>query len=94
MPTFEYQALETQGKRVKGLISADSARAARKELRLRQLTPLKLQEAREKKDSRFTFLERSALSGSDLLLITRQWAMMIGAGTPVEEALQATATLH
>lgn len=92
MPTFEYQALETQGKRVKGLISADSARAARKELRLRQLTPLKLQEAREKKDSRFTFLERSALSGSDLLLITRQWAMMIGAGTPVEEALQATAT--
>ena len=29
---------------------------------------------------------------SDLLLITRQWAMMIGSGTPVEETVQATAT--
>lgn len=92
MPTFEYQALEAQGKKVKGLISADSARAARKELRVRQLTPVTIQEAKEKKASSFSFIETSALSGADLLLTTRQWAMMIGSGTPVEEALQATAS--
>ncbi len=92
MPTFEYQALEAKGKRVKGLISADSARAARKELRVRQLTPVKIHEAKEKSESRLSVFQSSPFSGSDLLLITRQWAMMIGSGTPVEEALQATAS--
>lgn len=92
MPTFEYQALNSKGKREKGLISADSARAARKELRVRQLTPVKLNETKEKKTSQFAAFQPSPVSKSELLLITRQWAMMIGAGTPVEEALQATAT--
>ena len=92
MPTFEYVALAPTGKREKGVIAADSARAARRELRVRQLTPIKLGEAKEKPSSRFTAFERSALSSSDLLLIARQWAMMIGSGTPVEEAIQASAT--
>ena len=92
MPTFEYVALGTDGKREKGLISADSARGARKELRVRQLTPVKLQEAKEKVAGRFDVFQSSPLSKSDLLLVTRQWAMMIGAGSPVEEALQATAS--
>lgn len=92
MPTFEYVALGTDGKREKGLISADSARGARKELRVRQLTPVKLQETKEKAAGRFDVFQTSPLSKSDLLLITRQWAMMIGAGSPVEEALQATAS--
>ncbi len=92
MATFEYQALTAAGKKEKGLISADSARAARKELRVRQLTPLNLQETREKGEGRLAALVPSGVSQSDLLLLTRQWAMMIGAGSPVEETLQATAS--
>lgn len=92
MPTFEYVALSPAGKREKGVIAADSARAARRELRVRQLTPLKLGEAKEKPETRFSGLQRSPISQSDLLLITRQWAMMIGTGTPVEEAIQASAS--
>lgn len=92
MPTFEYVALSADGKREKGLISSDSARAARKELRVRQLTPIKLHETREKKAGQLARFQASPISKSDLLLITRQWAMMIDAGTPVEEALQATAS--
>ena len=92
MPTFEYVALGLSGKREKGIIAADSARAARRELRIRQLTLLKLNEAKEKPQSRFSGFQRSGVSQSDLLLITRQWAMMIGSGTPVEETVQASAS--
>lgn len=91
MPTFEYVALSTAGKREKGVIAADSARAARRELRVRQLTPLKLAETRDKPKSRFQIFRRAPLSQSDLLLITRQWAMMISSGTPVEETIAASA---
>lgn len=91
MPTFEYQALTSAGKREKGMISADSARSARKELRLRQLTPLEVHAAKEKSMGRFSAFQPSPLSDSDLLLVTRQWAMMIESGSPVEETLQATA---
>ena len=93
MPTFEYVALGSDGKRQKGLIAADSARAARRELRVRQLTPVRIGEAKEKKASQFTArFQPSPVSQSDLLLVTRQWAMMIRSGTPVEEALQAAAS--
>ena len=93
MPTFEYVALGSDGKREKGLIAADSARAARRELRVRQLTPVRIGEAKEKKASQFTArFQPSPVSQSDLLLVTRQWAMMIRSGTPVEEALQAAAS--
>ena len=91
MPTFDYVAVGTSGKKEKGVIAADSARAARKELRIRQLTPLKLGEAREKKTTRLTRFQSNPVSQTDLLLITRQWAMMISSGTPVEETIQASA---
>lgn len=91
MPTFEYVALSPAGKREKGVIAADSARAARRELRVRQLTPLRLAEAKEKAKSRFPGFSRAPLSQSDLLLITRQWAMMISSGAPVEETIAASA---
>lgn len=92
MPTFEYVAVSTSGKREKGLVSADSARAARKELRVKQLTPIKLAEAKASSGSKQVSLFQPKLSQSDLLLVTRQWAMMIQSGTPVEEVLQASAS--
>ena len=56
MPTFDYVALSPEGKREKGVIAADSARAARRELRVRQMTPLKLEEAKEKPEERHCLL--------------------------------------
>lgn len=92
MPTFEYVAVSASGKREKGLVSADTARAARKELRVKQLTPIKLAEAKASSGSKQVSLFQPKLSQSDLLLVTRQWAMMIQSGTPVEEVLQASAS--
>ena len=44
MAVFDYVAIGADGKRASGVITADSARSARKELRLRQLSPLEVKE--------------------------------------------------
>ncbi len=90
MPTYEYVALGPDGRKANGVVSADTARAARRELRFRQLTPLTLSEASEEKSSQK--IRKGGLSSSDRVIITRQLAMMIGSGTPVEEALGAVST--
>lgn len=90
MAVYDYVAIGADGKRATGVITADSARSARKELRLRQLSPLDVKEARQKSNSKAA--GRGSLSGSDLVLTTRQLAMLIKSGAPVEEALGAIAS--
>ena len=45
MPAFEYEALDGAGKKARGYLTADSEVAARRELRRRQLAPLKVARA-------------------------------------------------
>ncbi len=90
MAAFEYTAIGPTGKREQGIISADTPRAARRELRLRQLTPLEVNQAKSAQESRFNFSNR--LSVKERTLITRQIAMLLQAGLTVEEALAATAS--
>lgn len=89
MAVFDYVAIGTDGKRASGVITADSARSARKELRLRQLSPLEVKESRQKSAAR---AGRGSLSSKDLVLTTRQLAMLIKSGATVEEALGAIAS--
>ena len=90
MPTFEYVALSTDGKKANGVVTADNARAARKELRFRSLTPLSLKEANE--ESVEGNRKSSTLSTSDRVLVTRQLAMMVGSGIQIERALGAVSS--
>ena len=89
MAVFDYVAIGADGKRATGVITADSARSARKELRMRQLSPLDVKEARQKSAAKSA--TRGSLSGTDLVLTTRQLAMLIKSGATVEEALGAIA---
>jgi len=89
MAVFDYVAIGADGKRATGVITADSARSARKELRLRQLSPLDVKETRQKSASKST--SGGSMSGTDLVLTTRQLAMLIKSGATVEEALGAIA---
>lgn len=92
MAAFEYVALDPQGKRTKGVLAADSARSARRELRQRQLTLIKLEETGESDAAASGGGRvRANITSSDRVLLTRQLAMLIQAGTPVEEALNAIA---
>ena len=90
MAVFDYVAIGTDGKRASGVITADSARSARKELRLRQLSPLEVKETKQKSASRSGM--SGSLSSNDLVITTRQLAMLIKSGATVEEALGAIAT--
>jgi general secretion pathway protein F len=95
MAAFEYVALDNAGRRTRGVVAADSARAARRELKQRRLTLLKLDEARAERArsgvANTRAKGRRSLSDSDRVLVTRQLAMLLQAGTPLEEALHAIA---
>ena len=89
MPAFEYEALDFGGKARKGVLSADSQRQARQELRRMNLTPLKLSAPRSEQLSRRAGAKTPRVKPGQLVMITRQLAALIGAGTPLEEALNA-----
>lgn len=92
MPAFEYEALDFGGKTRKGVLAADSQRQARQQLRQMKLTPLKLSAPRggEIRKGMMGAAPPRIKSGQ-LVMITRQLSALIGAGTPLEEALNAVA---
>lgn len=90
MAVFDYVAIDPQGARKTGVINSDSARSARKELRLRQLSPLEVNESRTRTNGRGRASGRS-MSANDLVLVTRQLSMLINSGGTVEQSLAAIA---
>lgn len=89
MAAFEYTAIGADGRRASGVITADSMRAARRELRLRQLTPLKVVATRGEERSGFRL--GGGLSMKERSLLTRQLAVLLQSEMPVEVALAAAA---
>lgn len=90
MAAFEYEALDSTGQRTRGLLSADSEAAARRELRRRRLAPLSVSRAGERSGgglSLSALVAPRGLSERDLMGVTRQLATLIDAGMPVEEAV-------
>ena len=95
MPAFEYEALDARGKKSKGLITADSELAARRELRGRSMAPLSVRSTDGRRAAAATGdetsvmdrLRRQDLSSRELMLVTRQLASLIGAGMPIAEYL-------
>jgi len=93
MAAFEYAALDNRGRTRKGLIESDGPRQARAQLRDQGLTPLELTPVRsgEKPQSGGLSLGSrfQSLGATDLALVTRQLATLVGAGLPIDEALSA-----
>lgn len=89
MPDFRFEAADALGRIQRGVLSADSARAARAQLRAQGLTALAVRlSARRGAGSAELFAAR--LSDSDLAWATRQLASLLAAGLPLEGALSAT----
>jgi general secretion pathway protein F len=95
MPAYQFVAVNQSGKEQRGVIEADTDKHARQLLRDRHLIPLKVQTVQKKSvsgQSSFQFLKpKRSLSSKELALITRQFATLLSAGLPLEEALQAVA---
>lgn len=89
MAAFEYVALDADGKRRSGIISADSARSARKELRLRDLMVLNVDPVAEKQSK--IAVRRARLSDKQRVLLVRQLSVLLKSGLAVEQALGACA---
>ncbi len=92
MPAFRYEAVDPQGSTKKGVITADSARAARSDLRDQKLVPVLVEQiATQNSDGsgrgRGFFSEK--LSNTELALFTRQLASLLEAGLPLEQAFSA-----
>lgn len=94
MSVFQYQAVNLQGKRHKGLIEADSARQARQLLREQGLLAENVQETRATADrpaTASTLRWQRGISAAELALLTRQLATLVQAAMPLEECLRAVA---
>ncbi len=88
MPAFAYHALATDGRSQKGVLQADTARAARASLRERGLHALEVSELAEGRTGRAS---GGRFSASQLATMTRQLATLIASGLPIDEALEALA---
>ncbi len=95
MPAFQYIALNSQGKEVKGISEADSARQLRQILRDQELTPMEVEPANQqfdKGDNRNVFsLFAPKLKALDRVLFTRQLSTLLASSMPIEESLNAIA---
>lgn len=89
MAAFQFQALDAEGREQRGVVEADTARAARQQLRDRGLHPLAVDAATEASAS--SLGARRGLGTSRLAVFTQQLATLLGAGLPIDEALGALA---
>jgi general secretion pathway protein F len=89
MPAFSYEAINIEGETRKGVMDAESARAARNILRSQNWIPLSVELVGQRNRS-FADIElwrRKIFSSSALMIWTRQLASLVSAGLPLERAL-------
>ena len=84
MPAFSYTAINQDGTKKKGILSAESEREARKLVKDLKLTPLKVYESKD-------LGKTLKIKEKDIVIMTRQLATLLEASTPIVEALNITA---
>jgi len=97
MPVYEYTALDQKGKNRSGIIDADSATDARQKLKTKALYPTNLKEAPDHMKTTSgskgfniniqSFFKR--VKSSEVTIMTRQLATLVGAGLPLVTALSS-----
>jgi general secretion pathway protein F len=92
VPAFRYDAVDDGGNSKKGVLNADSARAARADLRSQGMTPITVDAIATQLDAAGQTKARSfgdKLSTTELSLFTRQLASLLEASLPLEQAFSA-----
>ncbi|SEP16139.1 type II secretion system inner membrane protein GspF [Aquisalimonas asiatica] len=93
MGAFEYAALDSGGKEMKGVLEGDTARQVRQQLRDKGWIPVSVDPVTETAagSERLGLQLGGGIRAAELALITRQLSTLVGSGLPLEEALRATA---
>ena len=91
MPAYTFEALQADGKSRKGVIEADTVRAARALLRTQALVPLSVEPVTGSGGSVLTrpIGGARAFNSAQLAIWTRQLAGLVSSGLPLERALTA-----
>ena len=94
MPVFQYKALDAAGKAVQGLKEADSPKTLRAVLKrdgvfLTEVLGAQEQKAQAARDVSMKRVILGRVSPTDLAIMTRQFAVLVGAGIPLVESLGA-----
>ena len=84
MPAYSYVALNRNGSKKKGIVSAESEREARRLVKDLKLTPLKVTESKD-------LGKTLRIKNKDVVLMTRQLATLLEASTPLVESIEITA---
>jgi general secretion pathway protein F len=94
MTAYRYQALDPDGKLVKGVLEGDSERQVRGQLRTQKLRPVEVSVANRQSEGKrrtgWSFLQ-PRISVAELALVTRQLATLVQSNLPLDECLQAAA---
>ena len=98
MPAYQFEAMQADGKVSKGVLEADTAKAARAALRLQSLVPLAVTvlSGADGQAGTQSLLQMNLFGGrvfnaTRLAIWTRQLAGLVTAGLPLERALTALA---
>nr|WP_315230528.1 type II secretion system inner membrane protein GspF [uncultured Albidiferax sp.] len=94
MPAYSFEAIDAQGQTRKGVMEADTAKAARGLLRAQALVPLAVEPvnasgSQSGKGLRTNLFESRVFSSTGLAIWTRQVAGLVSSGLPLERALTA-----
>ena len=90
MPAYSFEALDAQGQTRRGVMEAETAKAARSQLRAQALVPLHVQPVqRESRGLNTVIWESKVFSTTALAVWTRQLAGLVNSGLPIERALSA-----
>lgn len=93
MPLFEFQAKTDDGRIVKGELDAANESEARIRMRAQRLTPLRIEARKGGAGGGFN-LQKMAIFGDsvsqkDLQVFTRQFSVLVSAGVPIVQSLEA-----
>ena len=98
MPVYSFEALTAEGQTRKGVIEADSARAARGMLRAKSMVPLNVQAldahaaaGQSGAGAGTSRLKKRVFNATHLAIWTRQLAGLVSSGLPLERALTSLA---
>ena len=85
MEAFRYDALDSAGRKVSGVVQADTPRQARAQLRAQGLLPSAVDSVRVRERKVWA----RGISSNELSLVTRQLATLLASGLTVEQSLNA-----
>ena len=94
MPRYRFEAMSYAGKSERGSVEGESVRAVRQALMAKQLVPVSVELETEWGKQYFWsrwFSKSKPISRAELAMLTKQVAILVRSGVPIEEALSVLA---